>query len=154
MKLRGRLALITGGGRGIGRAIAISFAREGADVAVIARTQTEVAEVASEVADRYAVKSFFAVCDVSKSESVQQAISEVGEYFGRDPEILVNNAGVAESSSFARTSDDLWNRIMGVNLNGPFYCTRSVLPSMIERGWGRIINIASIAGKTGAAYIG
>jgi NAD(P)-dependent dehydrogenase (short-subunit alcohol dehydrogenase family) len=69
------------------------------------------------------------------------------------PDILVNNAGIAESATFVNTSDELWQRHLAINLSGTFYCTRAALPAMLERGWGRVINIASIAAKTGAPYI-
>ena len=74
-------------------------------------------------------------------------------HFGRSPDILVNNAGIAESAPLIKTDDELWHRHLAINLHGTFYCTRAALPSMIERGWGRVINVASIAGKTGAPYV-
>jgi len=77
----------------------------------------------------------------------------VNESFGRGPDILVNNAGIAESAALTKTGDELWQRHLAINLSGSFYCMRAALPQMIERGWGRILNIASIAGKTGAPYI-
>lgn len=153
MKLQDRIALITGGGRGIGRAIALAFAREGANVAVAARTLDQVERVAREIADQFHKDSFPIVCDVSDVRSVENAFAAVMETFGRGPDILVNNAGIAESAPLLRTSDELWLRHLAINLNGTFYCTRAAVPQMIERGWGRIINIASIAGKTGAPYI-
>ena len=79
--------------------------------------------------------------------------AKVQEAFGRGPDILVNNAGIAVSALLSRTDDELWRRLLGINLDGTFYCMRAALPQMIERGWGRIINMASIAGKTGAPYI-
>jgi NAD(P)-dependent dehydrogenase (short-subunit alcohol dehydrogenase family) len=154
VKLTNRLALITGGGRGIGSAIAMAFAREGADVAVVARTAAEVAAVASRIAEQHPVKSYSAVCDVADASSVEKTFAGIFEHFGKAPEILVNNAGIAESAPFAKTSDELWNRLIGINLSGTFYCTRAALPFMLAQGWGRVINISSIAGKTGAAYIG
>src|SRR4030081_87823 len=101
MKLTNRLALITGGGRGIGRAIAMAFAREGAEVAVVARTASEVAAVASEIAGHHSVKSYSAVCDVTDASAIENAFAGIFEHFGRAPEILVNNAGIAESAPFA-----------------------------------------------------
>jgi 3-hydroxybutyrate dehydrogenase len=151
--LSGRLAFITGGGRGIGRAIAESLAREGADVTVAARTAAQVEATAQEIADRYDVKTLALTCDVSDSQSVNAAFSAVVENFGRGVDILVNNAGIAESAPFHKTSDERWRRILSINLDGTFYCTRAALPAMLERGWGRIINVASIAGKMGAPYI-
>jgi len=153
MKLENRLALITGGGRGIGRAIAFAFAREGASVAVAARSADQVAQVASEVADKFSTRAMPITCDVAKLDSVAQMFATLNTAFGRGPDILVNNAGIAESAPLAKTDDELWRRHLAINLDGTFYCMRAALPGMIERGWGRIINIASIAGKTGAPYI-
>jgi len=150
MKLNDKLTLVTGGGRGIGKAIALEFAREGAQVIVSARTTQEIKRVAEEAGRR----ALALECDVSKPESVQRLFSAINEKFGRGPDILVNNAGVAESALISKTSDDFWNRHLAINLSGTFYCLRAALPSMLEHGWGRIINIASIAGKTGAPYTG
>lgn len=152
MKLKDKVALITGGGRGIGSAIALAFAREGARIAVLARTAEQIERVAAQIASACAVETMHAECDVSIKESVEHAFLTVQERFGRI-DILVNNAGIAESAPLVRTSDELWERHISINLNGSFYCTRAALPSMIENGWGRIINIASVAGKTGAPYI-
>jgi len=148
MSLEGKLALITGGGRGIGRAIALQFAGEGAQVILSARTAQQIQHVAEEIGPG----SLAIDCDVSKPESVKRLFSILQDKLGRGPDILVNNAGVVESAPITRTDDDLWNRHLATNLSGTFYCTRAALPSMLERGWGRIINIASIAGKTGAPY--
>ena len=152
MKLSNRIALITGGGRGIGRAVAFALAREGARVAVIARTEQEIAQVASEVKAETTVETMYATCDVSERESVEMALADVRERLGTI-DILVNNAGIAESAPLVKTSNELWQRHLDINLTGTFYFTRAVLPAMIERGWGRVINIASVAGKTGAPYI-
>jgi len=153
MKLSGKIALITGGGRGIGRAIAHAFAREGARVAIVARTEREVARVAEEINKDSGVETAYAVCDVSRVESIGQAFKTISQKLGGTPDILVNNAGIAESAPLVKTDDELWQRHLAVNLSGVFYCTRAALPAMVERGWGRIINVASIAGKTGAPYI-
>ena len=146
--LSGKTALITGGGRGIGRAIALEFARNGARVAVAARTAEQVEEVAAEIGgDAVAL-----VCDVSDPESVARMFDRLRERIG-DADILVNNAGIAESATLVNTSDELWHRHLAINLSGTFYCTRAALPAMLKQGWGRVINVASIAGKTGAPYI-
>ena len=141
--LTGKTALITGGGRGIGRAIALLFAQQGARVAVAARTRDQVETVAREIGDN----AVALVCDVSNPDQVAGIFADV------KPDILVNNAGIAESATFVNTTDELWQRHLAINLSGTFYCTRAALPAMLERGWGRIINIASIAAKTGAPYI-
>ena len=153
MKLKNRIALITGGGRGIGHAIALAFAREGAVVAVAARSSGQVARVAGEIGESFPTRAMPVSCDVSDPKSVEKMFATVNQAFGRGPDILVNNAGIAESAPLTKTDDDLWHRHLAINLSGTFFCTRAALPEMVERGWGCIINIASIAGKTGAPYI-
>ena len=154
MKLADRTAFVTGGGRGIGRAIALAFAREGARVIVVARTTAEVEGVAAEIrAECGGESAAHAACDVSDARLVVRAFEGAREFFGRGADVLVNNAGVAESAKFSETTDEFWQRLIAVNLSGTFYCMRAALPSMVERGWGRIVNVASIAGKTGAPYI-
>jgi 3-hydroxybutyrate dehydrogenase len=153
-RLSDRIALITGGGRGIGRAIAFAFAREGARVALLARTREQVVETAIAISDECKRDAAtWVACDVSDSSQIEPAFNHIYETFGRRPDILVNNAGIAESSPFIKTGDEFWQRHLAINLSGTFYFMRAALPSMIERGWGRVINIASIAGKTGAPYI-
>src|ERR1044071_6826078 len=142
--LNGKTALITGGGRGIGRAISLAFAREGIRIAVAARTAEQITQVAAEIGN----DSIALVCDVSDPQSVADMFSKLPEI-----DILVNNAGIAESATFVNTTDELWHRHLAINLSGTFYCTRAALPAMLKKGWGRVINIASIAGKTGAPYI-
>jgi NAD(P)-dependent dehydrogenase (short-subunit alcohol dehydrogenase family) len=153
MKLDNKLAFITGGGRGIGRAIAFAFAREGASIAVAARTRAQVDSVADEIASEFGVETLALECNVADAESVGRAFAHTSEQFGGGPDILVNNAGIAETAPFAKTDEAMWQRHLAVNLTGTFRCTSVALPAMLERGWGRIINIASIAGKTGAPYI-
>jgi NAD(P)-dependent dehydrogenase (short-subunit alcohol dehydrogenase family) len=153
LKLEGKIALITGGGRGIGRAVAFAFAREGARVALCSRTGVELERVADEIRRECGVEVHCAPCDVSESQDVREFFLSALNAFGRGADIVVNNAGIAESAPVTRTDDAHWRRHLAVNLDGAFYCTRAALPAMIERGWGRIINVASIAGKTGAPYI-
>ena len=139
-----KTALITGGGRGIGRAIAQAFAREGIRIAVAARTAEQVEQVAHEIGNG----AIALVCDVADPQSVALMFERAGNV-----DILVNNAGIAESATVVNTTDELWHKHLSINLSGTFYCTRAALPAMLKKGWGRIINIASIAGKTGAPYI-
>lgn len=146
--LNGKSALITGGGRGIGRAIALEFARHGARVAVAARTVEQVEQAAAEIGSN----AIALVCDVSDPGSVARMFSDMRERVG-DVDILVNNAGIAESATLVNTSDELWHRHISINLSGTFYCTRAALPAMLKKGWGRVINVASIAGKAGAPYV-
>lgn len=153
MKLANKIALITGGGRGIGRAIAFAFAREGASLVLAARTKEQVERVADEIKAECDVEVLPVSCDVSDREAVERLFRISREKFARGVDVLVNNAGIAESAPLIKTEDELWHRHLAINLTGTFYCTRAALPFMIERGWGRIINVASIAGKTGAPYI-
>jgi 3-hydroxybutyrate dehydrogenase len=152
-KLEGKIAIITGGGRGIGRAIAQAFAREGASVALLARTESEIKRVAEEIHEECGVATMYKACDVADAASVSAAFEVVSGAFDAGVSILVNNAGIAESAPFLKTDDEMWQRHLAINLTGTFLCTRAALPSMIARGWGRVINVASIAGKTGAPYI-
>ena len=151
--LKGKLALITGGGRGIGRAIAWKFAEQHARVVVAARTATQVKEVVRELSVAGNGEALGLVCDVANRESVDQMFADLREHFGAEVNILVNNAGVAESATLPNTTDELWHRHLAINLTGTFYCMRNALPAMLASGWGRIINIASVAGKIGAPYI-
>jgi NAD(P)-dependent dehydrogenase (short-subunit alcohol dehydrogenase family) len=153
MKLKERIVLITGGGRGIGRAIALAFAHEGARIVLAARTAEQIGHTADEIVAQSGVTAMPVVCDVSDSRSVQQMFASVAQKLNCGPDILVNNAGIAESAPLTKTDDELWQRHLAINLSGTFYCTRAALPSMLEGGWGRVINIASIAGKIGAPYI-
>jgi 3-hydroxybutyrate dehydrogenase len=149
--LSSRRALVTGGGRGIGRAIALDLGRAGAAVAVAARTRADVDAVAAEV--RQAGGSAAAlVMDVADPASVKSAFLSAREALG-GIDILVSGAGIAPSAPLARTSDQTWRQVLETNLSGTFYCLREALPEMMKNGWGRVINVASIAGKTGAPYI-
>ena len=151
MELRGRRALVTGGGRGIGKATALALARAGADLAVAARTRAEVDRVADE-ARTLGVKAFALTADMGRGEDVKALFRSARETLG-GVDILVNGAGIAPTAPFARTTDELWHSVLAVNLSGVFFATREALPEMTERGWGRIVNIASIAGKTAMPYI-
>jgi 3-hydroxybutyrate dehydrogenase len=149
--LSGRTALVTGGGRGIGRAVALDLARAGAAVAVSARTRTEVDRVADEVRGAGS-RAIALAADVSRADEVARMFAEARSSLGT-VDILVNGAGVARSETLVRTSDELWRTTIETNLSGAFYCLREALSGMAERGWGRAISIASIAGKTGYPYI-
>lgn len=143
--LQGKTALVTGGGRGIGRAIAERLAREGAKVVVSGRTTAEIDEVARELGGR-ALRM-----DVADRASVRAALAEL-DAAQIEVDVLVNNAGIAESAPFDRTSDELWDRTMAVNVTGAFALARALVPKMIARGWGRVVNVASNAGLVGYAY--
>ncbi|HEY3119855.1 MAG TPA: SDR family NAD(P)-dependent oxidoreductase [Vicinamibacteria bacterium] len=149
--MRGRRALVTGGGRGIGRAAALELAAAGAEVAVAARTATEVDAVAAELRDRGARAHALQV-DVTQADSVRRLFQEARAALG-GVDILVSAAGLADSAPLARTSDAMWRSVIETNLSGCFFCLREALPAMAEAGWGRVVNVASIAGKTGYPYI-
>ena len=146
-----RVALVTGGGRGIGRGIALAFAREGLSVAVVARDHARVVETAEE-ARGLGVESLALELDVTDGAMVGDVFARVAAELGAI-DVLVNNAGIAESASFGRTDPALWERHLRVNATGPYLCTREVLPGMLARSWGRVINVASLAGLYGSAYV-
>lgn len=149
MFLTGRTALITGGGRGIGRAVAERLAREGARVVIAGRTHHEVEQAATELS------GVGVVMDVADRASIAHGLAVIAEKLGDKAgpiSILVNNAGAAESAPFDRTDDAIWDRMMAVNATSTFTLCRALIPPMIQHGWGRVINVASNAGLTGYAY--
>jgi NAD(P)-dependent dehydrogenase (short-subunit alcohol dehydrogenase family) len=151
VELSGRIALVTGGGRGIGREAALALASAGADVAVAARSASELNDTVAAV--RAAGRRGEAiVCDVTERAQVEAMIAQVKSALG-EPLILVNNAGIAGSAKLTDTTDEMWDGMLRVNATGAFYCTRAVLPMMLRAKWGRIVNVASIAAKSGAPYI-
>jgi NAD(P)-dependent dehydrogenase (short-subunit alcohol dehydrogenase family) len=148
--LSGRHALVTGASRGIGAAIAAALAAEGARVSLIGRDAARLDRMATELGgpDRAAP----VVADVTDAASVRQAFATARERLG-PVHILVNNAGQAASAKFTDTDEALWHRIIAVNLTGTYLCTREAVADMLQSGFGRIVNIASVAGLRGAAYI-
>jgi 3-hydroxybutyrate dehydrogenase len=146
-----RGAVITGGGRGIGSAVARALAGAGARVMVSARSENEIETVAAELRDGGADASAFP-CDVTDPARIEALAQTAGERLGR-VDILVNNAGIAESAPLKAVRLEDWERIFAVNVTGTFLCTKAFLPGMLEAEWGRVVNVASIAGKMGAAYI-
>ena len=149
--LAGRGAVVTGGGRGIGRAVARALAEGGAAVVVTARSATEIEAVASSLRDDGHTAHAIA-CDVADPESIDAMAAEAKERLGT-VDVLVNNAGIALSNPVKRLPLEEWNRILAVNATGTFLCTRSFLDGMLERGWGRVVNVASVAGLRGGRYI-
>jgi 3-hydroxybutyrate dehydrogenase len=143
----GRHAVVTGGGRGIGAAIATALAAEGARVTLMGRNEGQLREKAATVPLVQAIR-----CDVTQEVAVDAAFAEATRSFG-PATILVNNAGAAESAPFVRTSLALFRRMLDVNLIGTFLCSRAAVPDMLEAGFGRIVNVASIAGLKGVAYV-
>jgi 3-hydroxybutyrate dehydrogenase len=151
MRLEGRRALVTGGGRGIGRAIALALAGRGVAVGVAARSQGEVDQVAAE-AKALGSRAAAFTADVGQAEEVRSLFRAAREALG-GIDILVCAAGIAPSAPLVKTPDEMWQQVLAVNLSGVFYATREALPEMMERGFGRVIHIASIAGKTAMPYI-
>jgi len=151
MSLDGRIAVVTGGGRGIGEAVATALARAGAAVAVAARTRSQVMAVQ----DRLRAEGRRAVaflCDVTEPASVAALANGVTGALG-PADILVTSAGVSHSAPLAKLSLDDWQRLLAVNATGTFLCIQAFVPSMVARGWGRVVNVASVAGLRGARYI-
>jgi NAD(P)-dependent dehydrogenase (short-subunit alcohol dehydrogenase family) len=149
--LAGKNAVVTGGGRGIGAAVAHALVAAGAGVVVSARSRDEVEATA--VALREAGGTAHAVtADVSRPEQVTALLEKAVDQLG-SIDILINNAGFALSSRLTSTRLVDWERLFAVNVTGTFLCTQAFLPPMAERGWGRVVNVASIAGRMGAPYI-
>jgi NAD(P)-dependent dehydrogenase (short-subunit alcohol dehydrogenase family) len=152
VKFNGKVALVTGGGRGIGAEIARNLALDGATVGVSARTESEVRQVVDEIRAAGGRAQHF-IADLSKADEAKALVSKVQEALG-PIDFLINNAGIASSAPIVKQSLDEWNRIFAVNVTATFLCTQAALPGMIERGSGRIVNIASVAARFGARYIG
>ena len=149
--LEGRGALVTGGGRGIGAAVAEALAAEGAAVVVTARSADEIEAVAGGLRARGRV-AHAVVCDVTDPDSVAALAIQAQELLG-SVDILVNNAGVARSAPFLKVTLEQWEEVHRVNATGVLLVTQAFLPAMLERGWGRIVNVASVASLIGARYI-
>jgi NAD(P)-dependent dehydrogenase (short-subunit alcohol dehydrogenase family) len=147
----GRVTLVTGSGRGIGAAIAVRLAADGHRVAAC-DIDPGAAERTARAIGGTGGRAIAVAADVSDAASVARMVTEVTARLGV-PAILVNNAGVISAARFTELAEAEWDRVIGVNLKGAYLCARAVLPAMREAGWGRIINIASDAGKTGEPYI-
>jgi 3-hydroxybutyrate dehydrogenase len=145
--LSGRHAVVTGGGRGIGAAIAVALSTAGARLTLMGRTLALLEEKAAALPTARAI-----ACDVTDEQAVAAAFAQANEAFG-PVAILINNAGAAASAPLARTSLELFRQMLDVNLVSAFLCSRAVLPGMLAQGFGRIVNVASVAGLKGAPYI-
>jgi 3-oxoacyl-[acyl-carrier protein] reductase len=147
MLLKGKVAMVTGAGRGIGKAISLRFAEEGASLILCARTSSQLQAVADEIRST-GRPCLSAVVDVTREEEVERLVKSGIEQFGQI-DILVNNAGISNPKPFLETSNADWDEAINVNLKGVVLCTRAVLPGMLERGAGAVVNIASAAGLRG-----
>ncbi len=156
-RLVGKVAVVTGAGKGIGREIAIEYAKEGANVVVGARTKADIDAVVSEIQE-LGGEALAIPCDVSDAKSVQRLIDGALERFQKI-DILINNAGISRTALIEKTTDDLWNSVININLTGTFYCIRAVIPHFMKKRplGGKIINFTSTAAKYGnfgqAAYV-
>ncbi|MDP9910762.1 NAD(P)-dependent dehydrogenase (short-subunit alcohol dehydrogenase family) [Variovorax boronicumulans] len=147
--LTGRHALVTGAARGIGAEIARTLADQGAVLTLLGRDAQALQRVAETLAGS---GHGVAAADVADPQAVQSAFAQARAERGAVT-VLVNNAGAAESAPFLKTSVELWQRMLSVNLTGSFLCAQAALPDMLDAGWGRIVNIASTAGQKGYAYV-
>lgn len=150
MRLKGKRALITGGGRGIGRAIALSYAAAGADVAVAARSVSEIEEVATSI-EKMGKIGMAVPCDVGLPGEIDKVVAEVVSQLG-EVDILVANAGMMEHAPVTELTDSMWEEALRVNLSSVFWATRAVIGNMADRGWGRVIAMSSVSGKVGGPY--
>jgi 3-oxoacyl-[acyl-carrier protein] reductase len=148
LTLAGRVAVVTGGSRGIGRAISDSLAQRGASVAICYRERAAAAEETVELLRARNVKAMAARCDVSSEASVREFFDGVRRELGT-ADILVNNAGVVRNGLLVYTQPDTWDEIVDINLRGAFLCIRAVARDMLLKRWGRIINIVSASGDVG-----
>jgi 3-oxoacyl-[acyl-carrier protein] reductase len=147
MQLKDRVAFVTGAGQGIGAAIARAYAREGAKVAVVDMNPEAAKAVAAEIATAGG-EAMGVSCDVSRRNQVDAAVAEVTRAWGR-VDILVNNAGITRTAMLHKMTPEQWTAVLNVHLTGSFNCTQAVVAGMMERQWGRIINVTSAAGLVG-----
>lgn len=147
-----RVALVTGAGAGMGRAIALRLARDGYAVAVLDVDSASAIEAAKEIAEAGGTALALGDVDVSVRQQVEAAVDQVRAELG-PVLVLVNNAGITGFREFLKITDEKWDRVMRINLYGPYHCTQTVLPDMIAAGWGRIVNISSSAAQTGQQYM-
>jgi 3-oxoacyl-(acyl-carrier-protein) reductase len=148
MKLKGRTALVTGGARGIGRGIALALAQEGANVAVNYQSNAQAAEDVARLIVKIGAEAVTCKADVSSYSDVVRMKDEVTARLGV-VDILVNNAGIVSDKSFLKMTHEAWRRVLSVNLDGVFNCSKVFLDGMLEKRWGRIVNITSVIGQMG-----
>jgi 2-hydroxycyclohexanecarboxyl-CoA dehydrogenase len=146
-----RTAIVTGAGSGLGRSIAQRLAEDGLAVAVLDRDEPAAGTVAGELREK-GHEALAVAVDVADRSQVDEAVACVRRDLG-PALVLVNNAGISRFDDFMSITDDQWDRVMAVNLKGPFYCAQAVVPDMVEAGWGRIVNISSSSAQTGQQYM-
>ncbi|RUS42631.1 3-ketoacyl-ACP reductase [Cohnella sp. AR92] len=155
MQLNNQTAIITGAGKGIGKAIATMLAKEGVHVGLIARSAADLEALQASLTNEYGIRAYIASADVSNASEVEAAVASLKKQLG-SIDILINNAGIAQFGALVDMDPAQWERIIQVNLMGTYYVTRAVLPTMLEQNSGSIINVASTAGErgfaTGSAY--
>jgi 3-oxoacyl-(acyl-carrier-protein) reductase len=147
-ELKSKVCLVTGGTRGIGRATALLMAEHGADIVVNYQNSKELADEVCELAQQKDVRAMACQANIADERQVGSMLDQVFERFGA-VHVVVNNAGITRDKSFLKMTRMMWDEVLGVNLNGPFNVSQAVLPKMIESGWGRVINLASVVGLTG-----
>lgn len=148
MKLKDRVAIVTGGARGIGKAIVRTFVREGAKVALVDIEEIKKLEALKKEAEKMGGEVITISCDITKSSDVNEMVGKVQKAFGR-VDILVNNAGIIRRGTIETVTEEDWDRVIAVNLKGTFNCCKAVVEFMKQQGYGKIVNISSIAGKMG-----
>jgi 3-oxoacyl-[acyl-carrier protein] reductase len=147
MKLKNRVAIVTGAARGIGKAIALTFVREGAKVALVDLDRDQLDLLKDEISKNKG-EALPLPCDITQSPQVKEMVNQVWEAFGR-VDILVNNAGIIRRGTIETITEEDWDRVIEVNLKGTFNCCKAVFGIMKQQGYGKIVNISSIAGKMG-----
>ena len=147
-ELKGKVALVTGAAKGIGKAAAVRLAEEGVNVAINYNSSKQEAEDTVKLLKGFGIDSISCQADVGNLDQVTRMVDDVTEQFGQI-DILVNNAGIIDDGLLLRMSDEAWARVINTNLNGTFYCSRAVLRTMVRSRWGRIINIGSVVGLRG-----
>lgn len=148
MSINGKVALVTGGSRGIGRAIALRLAKEGTKVAINYKANQEAAHWVVDAVAEMGGEAMAVAADVSQSAEVEVMVKQVVDSWG-SIDILVNNAGVIHDGLLMRMTEEVWDEVININLKGTFNCTKAVLRSMVRKRWGRIINVVSVVGLEG-----
>ncbi|WP_050614416.1 3-ketoacyl-ACP reductase [Bacillus testis] len=154
-QLKDKTAIITGAGKGIGRATAIDLAKEGVNLGLLARSEEELKMLCAELTETYGIQAIYATADIADREQVEKAADFLIGQLGKI-DILINNAGMAQFGTFLEMDPNIWERIIQVNLMGTYYVTRKILPEILKQKEGSVINVASTAGEkgfaTGSAY--